>query len=188
VGPLKSQATNLTKAAALCFFISPADPRFISTMKQILKTPEKGGLTANSLVFRYDVNKAEDGVGGQEGAFTMCTWVCAGFTFRKLTRDSLWAIEALSRCGQYGGEGDGQQMIKQAVRMFEEVGCTLMRSIWLTKSKLLSYGNHVQLYAEEISSSGEALGNVPQAFCHTSAISTAFNLNRILDGMKVGTD
>ena len=36
----------------LVFFISPADERLISTIKQILKPPEKGGLTSNGLVFR----------------------------------------------------------------------------------------------------------------------------------------
>ena len=53
----------------LVFFCAPNDPRMLSTLRHILKTPEKGGLTANSLVFRYDFSKAEDGVGGEEGAF-----------------------------------------------------------------------------------------------------------------------
>ena len=75
-----------------------SDPRFISTLKQILKTPEKGGLTSNvrfffffflfilfsgiqisknfvlqGLVYRYDVSKSSDGVAGEEGTFCMCT-------------------------------------------------------------------------------------------------------------------
>ncbi len=54
---------------ALVFFISPVDPRFLSTLNAILKTPERGGLTANHLVYRYDVTKVDDGVGGEEGAF-----------------------------------------------------------------------------------------------------------------------
>src|SRR5262245_27543502 len=36
----------------LVFFISPSDPRFLSTVKAIMKLPEKGGLTINDLVFR----------------------------------------------------------------------------------------------------------------------------------------
>lgn len=51
----------------LVFFAAPTEPRFLSTLKQILKSPEKGGLTANGLVFRYDTEKAQDGVGGEEG-------------------------------------------------------------------------------------------------------------------------
>jgi GH15 family glucan-1,4-alpha-glucosidase len=71
-----------------------SDPRFVNTLRQILKTPERGGLTSNvgfvflvlllflmtfaqNLVFRYDVNKSDDGVGGEEGTFCLCTlwWV-----------------------------------------------------------------------------------------------------------------
>lgn len=57
----------------LVFFTSAADTRFVSTLEQILKTPERGGLTANNTVFRYDTEKVDDGVGGEEGAFSMCT-------------------------------------------------------------------------------------------------------------------
>jgi GH15 family glucan-1,4-alpha-glucosidase len=31
----------------LVFFMTPSDPRFVNTLKQILKTPERGGLTSN---------------------------------------------------------------------------------------------------------------------------------------------
>lgn len=51
----------------LVFFISPVDPRFLSTVNQILLPPERGGLTANNLVFRYNTSLSEDGVGGEEG-------------------------------------------------------------------------------------------------------------------------
>ena len=36
----------------LVFFAAPTEPRFLSTLNQILKTPEQGGLMANNLVFR----------------------------------------------------------------------------------------------------------------------------------------
>ena len=45
---------------------------------------------------------------------------------------------------------------------------------------MLTYANHLELYAEEIGPSGEALGNFPQAFTHLGLISAAFNLDRAL--------
>lgn len=39
----------------------------MSTLRQILKSPERGGLVANNLVFRYDTKLSDDGVGGEEG-------------------------------------------------------------------------------------------------------------------------
>ncbi|CAK5276640.1 unnamed protein product, partial [Mycena citricolor] len=84
----------------LVFFIQPSDPRFMGTLRQILKTPERGGLTANNLVYRYDVSKADDGVGGEEGTFCLCT---------------LWCVEALTRAGEYD-----LPMLQRAVSMFED--------------------------------------------------------------------
>ena len=50
----------------------------------------------------------------------------------------------------------------------------------LALEKMFSYANHLGLYAEEIGSSGEALGNFPQAFTHLSLISAAVHLDRAL--------
>ncbi|KAI9772165.1 MAG: hypothetical protein M1839_002536 [Geoglossum umbratile] len=72
--------------APLVFFIAPNDPRFLSTVDQILKPPDKGGLTSAGLVFRYNHLRSEDGVGGREGSFSMCTF---------------WLVEALTRAGSY---------------------------------------------------------------------------------------
>jgi GH15 family glucan-1,4-alpha-glucosidase len=44
-----------------------------------------------------------------------------------------------------------------------------------------TYGNHLGLYAEEIGSTGEQLGNFPQAFSHRTLISAAVNLDYQLD-------
>ena len=51
----------------------------------------------------------------------------------------------------------------------------------LTFEKMLTYANHLGLYAEQIGASGEALGNFPQAFTHLALISAAFTLNRTLE-------
>ncbi|KAF9651664.1 glycoside hydrolase family 15 protein [Thelephora ganbajun] len=129
----------------LVFFMNPSDPRFLSTLRAVLKSPERGGLTSNNLVYRYDVNKADDGVGGEEGTFCLCT---------------LWTIEALTRAGEYD-----KSMLAKAVTMFED---------------FLQYLNHVGLCTEEISTSGEGLGNAVQGFTHVTLISTAYNLSRIM--------
>lgn len=129
----------------LVFFSSPTDPRMLNTLKRILMPPEKGGLVANDLVFRYNFLTTDDGVGGLEGAFSMCTF---------------WLVEALTRAGKYD-----KKLLTRAVVMFE---------------KMLSYGNHLGLFSEEVARSGELLGNFPQAFTHLSFISAAYNLDRVL--------
>lgn len=69
---------------------------------------------------------------------------------------SFWYVEALTRAGR----------LDQARHTFE---------------KMLTYANHLGLYAEEIGPSGEALGNFPQAFTHLALISAAVNLDLALD-------
>ncbi|KJK58050.1 glycoside hydrolase family 15 protein [Saccharothrix sp. ST-888] len=68
---------------------------------------------------------------------------------------SFWYVEALARAGR----------LEEARLAFE---------------KMLTYANHLGLYAEEIGPTGEQLGNFPQAFTHLSLISAAFNLDRAL--------
>ena len=46
--------------------------------------------------------------------------------------------------------------------------------------KMLTYGNHLGLYSEEISATGSALGNFPQAFTHLGLISAALHLDEKL--------
>ena len=121
-------------------FVSPHDPRMLSTLRAIHRPPKEGGLVSNSLVYRYDVNLSADGLTGDEGAFSMCTF---------------WLVEALTRAGR----------VDEARLVFEQ---------------MLSYANHLGLYAEEIGPSGEALGNFPQAFTHLSLISAAINLDAAL--------
>ena len=65
----------------LVFFMSPTDPRMLSTIDAVLSD-----LTSDSLVHRYDVSKgAADGLGEEEGSFSICTF---------------WLVEALTRAGR----------------------------------------------------------------------------------------
>ncbi|MET9343046.1 glycoside hydrolase family 15 protein [Nonomuraea sp. NPDC003804] len=47
--------------------------------------------------------------------------------------------------------------------------------------KMLTYANHVGLFAEEIGPSGEQLGNFPQAFTHLALVAAAMALDEELD-------
>ena len=58
-------------------------------------------------------------------------------------------------------------------------GC--LEEAQLTFEKMLTYANHLGLYAEEIGLTGEQLGNFPQAFSHLSLINAAMNLDYQLD-------
>ncbi len=55
----------------------------------------------------------------------------------------------------------------------------------LTFEKMLTYANHLGLYAEEIGLTGEQLGNFPQAFSHLALINAAVHLDHLLDGRLV---
>ncbi|MFE1764638.1 glycoside hydrolase family 15 protein [Streptomyces angustmyceticus] len=119
----------------LAKFISPTDPKWLSTLDALGEE-----LVSDSLVYRYDPRRSPDGLHGEEGTFSIC---------------SFWYVEALSRAGR----------VDEARLAFE---------------KMLTYANHLGLYAEEIGHTGEQIGNFPQAFTHLGLISAAFNLDRAL--------
>ena len=112
--------------APLVFFIAPSDPRFTNTLDRILLPPEAGGLTSTGLVYRYDTELSDDGkslldpspvhtflgdiailtghligVGGEEGAFSMCTF---------------WLVEAMTRASLYE-----PKYYMRAVNLFENM-------------------------------------------------------------------
>ena len=118
-------------------YISPTDPRWLSTLRRIQE-----GLSEDSLVFRYA--PGTDGLEGAEGSFTAC---------------SFWLVECLARAGE----------LDKARLLFD---------------KMLGYANHLGLYSEQLGSSGEHLGNTPQALTHLALISAATYLDRALDGTK----
>lgn len=72
-------------------FISPVDPRWLSTMDAIEKA-----LSEDALVYRYRNTESSDGIEGEEGSFTSC---------------SFWFVECLARAGQ----------VEKARRHFEKL-------------------------------------------------------------------
>jgi GH15 family glucan-1,4-alpha-glucosidase len=117
-------------------FIAPRDPMWLSTLAAMDRE-----LVSDSLVYRYNPGASPDGLAGDEGTFSLCTF---------------WYVEALARAGR-------------------------LDDARLTFEKMHTYANHLGLYSEEIGSTGEQLGNFPQAFSHLSLISAAVNLDRQLD-------
>ena len=71
----------------LTFFLSPTDPRMLSTLEAIRKPPHQGGLLSDSLVFRYNLQHSADGLMGEEGTFNMCTfWLVEALHARRAYR------------------------------------------------------------------------------------------------------
>jgi GH15 family glucan-1,4-alpha-glucosidase len=117
-------------------FVSPFDEKWQSTLSAMDKV-----LVSDSLVYRYDPKASPDGLQGEEGTFSLCTF---------------FYVDALARSGR----------LEEARLVFE---------------KMLTYANHVGLFAEEIGLTGEQLGNFPQAFTHLALINAAINLDYQLD-------
>ena len=117
-------------------FIAPDDPMWLSTLDAMDRE-----LVSDSLVYRYNPGASPDGLAGDEGTFSLCTF---------------WYVDALARAGR-------------------------LDEARLTFEKMHTYANHLGLFSEEISSTGEQLGNFPQAFSHLSLISAAINLDHQLD-------
>jgi GH15 family glucan-1,4-alpha-glucosidase len=61
-------------------FIAPTDPLWLSTLDAIGRE-----LVSDSLVYRYNVEASPDGLKGEEGTFSIC---------------SFWYVEALTRAGR----------------------------------------------------------------------------------------
>ena len=64
----------------LAKFIAPTDPKWLSTLEAMGQD-----LVSDSLVYRYDPSASPDGLRGEEGTFSIC---------------SFWYVEALTRAGQ----------------------------------------------------------------------------------------
>ena len=85
----------------LVFFMAPTDPRMLSTIDAINRSPRKGGLVSSGLVYRYDTRYGPDGLTGEEGTFNIC---------------SFWLVEALTRAGQRD-----RRRLEEARLLFEKM-------------------------------------------------------------------
>jgi len=128
---------------------------------RMVKTIEaiKKGLSSSSCVYRYKTYKetVDESTGETKRVSLDNIEGEEGF----FSMCSFWLIEGMTRCGQ----------LEEARLRFEE---------------MLSFANHLGIYAEQTAFDGEACGNFPQAFTHLSLISAAFNLNRQLSSPRRG--
>ncbi|NUP34459.1 MAG: glycoside hydrolase family 15 protein [Streptomycetaceae bacterium] len=101
---------------------------------------------------------------------------------RKLVSDSLvYRYDpAASPDGLRGSEGTFSLCTFLYVDALARAG--RLRQARYAFEKMLTYSNHVGLFAEEIGPSGEQLGNFPQAFTHLSLIMAACTLDDAIDG------
>jgi GH15 family glucan-1,4-alpha-glucosidase len=81
---VQHEGTEVLDASVLLMplvqFIAPNDPRWLSTLDAISQD-----LVSDSLVYRYDPAASPDGLDGDEGTFSIC---------------SFWYVEALARAGR----------------------------------------------------------------------------------------
>ncbi|HEY8301918.1 MAG TPA: glycoside hydrolase family 15 protein [Jatrophihabitans sp.] len=119
-------------------FIDGRDPLWLSTLAAM-----DTDLVTDSLVYRYNPEASPDGLRGNEGTFSLCSFAY---------------VDALVAAGR----------IDDARLAFE---------------KMLTYGNHVGLYSEEVALTGEQIGNFPQAFTHLALIDAATALDSALGAL-----
>ncbi|KIM36510.1 glycoside hydrolase family 15 protein [Hebeloma cylindrosporum] len=109
---------------------------------------------SNGLVYRYDVRKSDDGVGGEEGTFCLCTLWCVFFFFlsfyaswlqprcpltcvgtlmwrmfdncRSISDFLTRCVEALTRAGEVD-----RRLLPKAINMFEVRGVYTRRYLSL---------------------------------------------------------
>ena len=94
-------------------FISPTDPRWLSTMKA-----SEEDLLEDSMVYRYKIgDAASDGLAGEEGTFSMC---------------SFWYVECLSRSGDL-----------DKARFYFEKMLSYANHVGLYAEELGSHGEHL---------------------------------------------
>src|SRR5260370_27880631 len=110
--------------------IAPSDQRWLQTLGAM-----DHEVVSDSLVYRYNPSASPDGLVGNEGTFSLCTF---------------WYVEALARSGR----------LENAELVFE---------------KMHTYATHLGLYSEELTITGQQLGNFPQPFSHLPLLDAPIN-------------
>lgn len=164
----------------LVFFLAPTDPRMLKTVDKINSAVRLGGLATGGLVRRFGHSRPESAPGPRDSDVqtpfperenpTEFQESASEAHDDKVPDDdgtfnlcTFWLIEALARAGGERAE--------QARLLFEQ---------------MLTFGNHLGLFSEEISNSGQLMGNFPQALTHVTLISAAYNLSRTRSGAGAG--
>jgi GH15 family glucan-1,4-alpha-glucosidase len=121
-------------------FIGPTDPRWLSTLRAI-----EDSIVSDSLVYRYRTGKGgfQDGVDGDEGTFTMC---------------SFWYVECLARSGD----------LEQA-RFFFEKALGYANHVGLFAEQLGPRGEHLGNFPQAFTH----LALISAAYCLDRALSAA---------------
>jgi GH15 family glucan-1,4-alpha-glucosidase len=122
---VQSKGGRSLDAAALLMplvrFVSPTDPRWLSTLAAIEES-----LVDDSLVYRYRTDQGfHDGVGGAEGTFSMC---------------SFWYVECLARAGDL-----------EKARFFFEKALGYANHVGLYSEQLGSRGEHLGNFPQAFS-------------------------------------
>ena len=80
-------------------FLSAEDPRMVSTIAAVQKE-----LVHNGFVRRYLPSQADDGIGGEEGAFTMCSlWLAGSLVTSGRLDEAREIFERVTRLGNHVG-------------------------------------------------------------------------------------
>ena len=102
---VQSYGSNALDASCLVmplvFFMSPNDPKMLSTLDAICLPLTRGGLLSDGMVYRYNSDQTQDGLETGEGTFNMCTF---------------WLVEALTRAGR-----TDPARLEQARLLFEKM-------------------------------------------------------------------
>ncbi|HEY3457055.1 MAG TPA: glycoside hydrolase family 15 protein [Bryobacteraceae bacterium] len=155
--------------------------------QKIFETVMQKGWNGNSFVRVLD----EDSIDATSLLFPLMKFVAPSDTrmtatleriLKELVSDSLvyrYHTHGSATDGLPGAEGTFSVCTFWLVEVLSRIG--RLHDARLIFEKMLSYSNHLGLYAEEVGPTGEALGNFPQAFTHLGLISAALDLEKNLN-------